>query len=74
MTTLTYLSWHNFKNKVEKRNGIIVLLDGEPQNFVVEADDELGYVIKYADPVVVVNDRALWHKLFGRVEFKLGNR
>lgn len=50
-----------------------IFLDGVEQSFVVDYNIAEGWVIKYSDPVVVLNDRLIWHKLFGRVEVIANN-
>jgi hypothetical protein len=47
---------------------VIVKLDGVEQFFVIAADTTEGWLIKYSDPPTVLNDRVLWHKLFGSIE------
>ena len=56
----TWCTWCNFRASV--------YLDGVKQTQVVDFRIKEGWLIKYADPPVVLNDRLVWHKLFGKVE------
>jgi hypothetical protein len=59
-TGCTLCPWCGYRAKV--------YLDGVEQTEVVDFSEAGGWLIKYGDPVVVLNERLLWHKLFGVVE------